>query len=180
MKLSNITLALCAGFLAGAPLMMAQQASVYFGLGTAQDSSNGQSINPLGTGYYGTPKLTGLFAEVGGGFMFTNHFGAGVDIDWRAGSGDYAGLNYRPVFYDFNGIWQPVKPNGLFPKYRLVWAESFGFSANQTLCDQLTGAHRFSGHGNLQPFPGAFGVCRAPVCDSTYIFSAGGGCALGG
>ena len=138
MRLSNITLALCAGFLAGAPLMMAQQASIFGGLGTAQDSSNGQSINPLGTGYYGTPKLTGLFATVGGEFMFTNHFGAGANIDWRAGSGDYAGLNYRPIFYDFNGVWQPIKTKRFVPEVQAgLGGVHLGFSANQTLCDQI-------------------------------------------
>lgn len=145
MKLNSTALVLGVGLLAGAPLLMAQQGNVYIGLGTAQDSSNGETINPLGIGYYTTPKLTGLFATVGGGFMVTNHFGAGAEINWRAGTGDYAGLNYRPVFYDFNGIWQPIKTKRFVPEVQAgIGGVHLGFSANQTLCDQIVGCSTVS------------------------------------
>src|SRR5580704_1277474 len=117
-KFTNAALTMCFGLLA-APLVMGQtpQGNVYFGLGTATDSSNGQALNLFGTGTpYNTPKMTGLFADVGGSFMFTNHFGAGAQLSWRAGQGDYSGVNYRPFFYDFNGIWQPVKSKRVVPE----------------------------------------------------------------
>jgi len=147
MKLSSSTLALCVGFIAGAPLMMAQgpQANVYIGLGTAMDSSNGESLNPLGTGFATTPEMTGLFATVGGGFMLTNHFGAGAEINWRAGSGDYAGLNYRPVFYDFNAIWQPIKTKRFVPEVQAgIGGVHVGFTANQTECSEIVGCSTVS------------------------------------
>src|SRR5438067_1576233 len=108
-----------AGLLAASPLAMGQipQANVYFGLGTATADSNGQAIDPLGTGILSTtPKLTGLFADAGGSLMLTQHFGAGAQVSWRTGQGAYAGLNYRPLFYDFNAIWQPVKTSRFVPE----------------------------------------------------------------
>jgi hypothetical protein len=147
MKVSNITLALCFGFAASASLAMAQgpQGNIYIGLGTATDSSNGQSISPLGAGFFNTPKLTGLFATVGGDYMLTSHFGAGAEINWRAGSGDYAGLNYRPVFYDFNGIWQPLKMKRFVPEVQAgIGGVHLGFSANQQECSLIVGCSTVS------------------------------------
>jgi len=71
------------------------------------DKSNGQ-IWDFGLGGEPTPKMTGLFIRLGGEFMFKKHLGFGVDTSWRAAKGYYAGLNYRPTFYDFNVIWHPV------------------------------------------------------------------------
>jgi len=120
---------------------MAQQGNVYIGLGTAMDSSNGQAIDTFGTGnYFNTPRLTGLFMDVGGEFLLTDHFGAGAEINWRAGQGNYAGLNYRPIFYDFNGIWQPVKSKHFVPEIQVgLGGVAVNFNENQTLCNQFAG-----------------------------------------
>src|ERR1700748_2970219 len=116
---TTLSLSLFAASLAVAPRASAQvpQANVYFGLGTAQADSNGNAIDPLGIGVFSnTPKLTGLFADVGGSLMLPPHFGAGAQISWPAGQGNYAGFNYRPIFYDFDGIWQPVKTKRFVPE----------------------------------------------------------------
>ena len=56
----------------------AQNASVYFGLGTAVDSSTGQPIDTFGDGtLFNTPKMGGLFETIGGDFMFRPHLGVG-------------------------------------------------------------------------------------------------------
>jgi len=146
MKLNSSALVLCFGLLAGAPLVMAQQANIYVGLGTAMDSSNGQAEDPLGTGTLSnTPKLTGLFATVGGGFMFTPHLGAGAELNWRAGQGGYAGLDYRPLFYDFNGIWQPFNSKRFVPEVQAgIGGVRVGFSANQQQCDLVVGCSTVS------------------------------------
>jgi hypothetical protein len=99
---------------------------VYFGVGTMTDSSNGTSIDTFNTGnvgpantpgYYNTPKLTGAFGKVGADFMFTPHFGVGGEADFRFSQGDYAGLNYRPTFYDFYGVWQPIHRGRVVPEF---------------------------------------------------------------
>jgi hypothetical protein len=173
MRLSNTTIALCVGLLAGAPLVLAQgfQTNVYFGLGTATDSSNGQSLNLLGTGTFNTPKVTGLFADAGGSFMFTPHFGAGADFSWRAGQGNYAGVNYRPFFYDFNGIWQPIKTKRIVPEIQAgIGGVRVGFSATSASCDPLTGCSTVSlGSESSSHFQTHFGVA-ARLYATPHIF----------
>lgn len=82
---------------------------VYFGMGTARDSSTDQLVDLLGTG---TPALTGsmggVFGTLGGGVMFKPTLGAGAEVSFRFAQGDYAGTGLRPIFYDFNGIWTPA------------------------------------------------------------------------
>ena len=182
MKLNNSARALCFGMLAATPLMMGQQVSAYVGLGTAVDSSNGQVLDPLGTGTAtNTPRLSGLFATVGGGFMFTPHFGAGAELNWRAGQGDYSGLNYRPLFYDFNGIWQHFKSKRFVPEVQAgIGGVRVGFSANQQLCDALVGCSTQSlGSEDSNHFQAHFAVAARlyvtphvflrPAVDAHYV-----------
>lgn len=95
-------------FFFGLPkLAHAQGGSAYFGLGTMTDSSTGVT-DPFGIGYQGTaPTLNGVFGIFGGDAMFKPNLGVGVAISTRFAQGAYAGLNYRPTFYDFNAVWQP-------------------------------------------------------------------------
>src|SRR5271170_3950756 len=95
--------------LAGAGIAKAQSADVYFGVGTAQDSSNGQSIDTFGDGtLYPTPRLTGAFGTFGGDYMVKPAIGVGFEYSARFSQGAYAGLTYRPKFYDFNAVILPL------------------------------------------------------------------------
>lgn len=147
-KLTYTALAVCAGLLAAAPQMMAQsEANVFFGLGTATDSSNGQSLDPLGIGVFSpTPKMGGVFLAIGGGLMLTDHFGAGAEFSWRAAQANYSGINYRPMFYDFNGIWEPWKGNKRFvPEFQGgIGGARLSFYVNQNACDPLTGCQNYN------------------------------------
>lgn len=174
MKLTSSALAVCFGLVAGAPLMMAQapQANFYFGVGTATDSSNGQTINPLGYGYYNTPKMTGTFLDAGGSLMITPHFGAGVDLSWRASQGNYAGLSYRPFFYDFNGIWQPIKTKRVVPEIQAgLGGVRTGFTLNSSTCDPLVGCQSYNGgYESSSHFQTHFGVgVRFYATDHIFI-----------
>ncbi|MDQ2842644.1 MAG: hypothetical protein M3Y72_16705 [Acidobacteriota bacterium] len=81
---------------------------VFFGLGTAQASSSNQLIDTFGDGnLYSTPRLGGVFGKAGADVMLTPHFGVNGELDFRFAQTNYAGLQYRPVFYDFNGVWLP-------------------------------------------------------------------------
>ena len=151
----------CAGLLVSSSLVMAQQANAYFGVGTAHADSNGQAIDTFGTGTgLATPKLTGTFLDVGGSFLVTPHFGVGANLSWRASQGNYAGLNYRPFFYDFNGIWQPVKSKRFVPELQAgIGGVKVNFSENQTLCDQFAGCSTFNvGSESSSHFQTHFGV----------------------
>src|ERR1700722_11937989 len=95
--------------LVGATRSNAQSAGVLFGLGTATVGSNNQSLDNFGDV---GPKMTGLFATFAGDVMFKQNLGFGAEYSFRTSQGSYApqvGVNYRPVFYDFNAIWHPLK-----------------------------------------------------------------------
>ncbi len=90
---------------------------VYFGMGTQRDSSTNQLVDLLGTG---NPMLTGpmdgVFGTLGGGLMLTPTFGAGAEVSFRFAQGDYANTGFRPIFYDFNGIWTPLGKSPIMPE----------------------------------------------------------------
>jgi hypothetical protein len=49
-------------------------------------------------------------------------------------------LNYRPLFYDFNGIWQPMRTSRFVPEIQAgVGGVNLRYSYNSTNCDQFTG-----------------------------------------
>lgn len=110
--------------------------------GTSIDTFNTGDVGPANTpGFYNTPKLTGAFGKIGGEVMIWNHFGVGADYDFRFAQGDYAGLNYRPSFYDFYGIFKPIR------KSKRVVPELMGgiggvrltYSENQSYCNAFSG-----------------------------------------
>jgi len=98
------TLSFCAA-LAGAQ----ERLDAFFAMGTARDGSTNQLIDLLGTGYpMPTGAMDGLYGTVGGGLMITPSLGVGGQVCFRFAQGDYSNAGYRPVFYDFNGIWAPT------------------------------------------------------------------------
>jgi hypothetical protein len=110
-KLNRSTIPLALTLFAGAATLAHAQSGldVYFGVGTARVGSNGQSVDTFGTGnLFNTPELAGSFGKAGADFMLTPHFGVGGETDFRFSQAAYAGLNYRPTFYDFNAIWLPT------------------------------------------------------------------------
>ena len=128
------------GLLIGAQLSMAQSFNVYAGVATAMDSSSNQQINTFGTGIFTTPKLGGAFPDLGASVMFTKHFGVGTDFSWRASQASYAGLQERPFFYSFDGVWTPVSTKHFEPEIRAgIGGMRLGYSLNQTECDPFGG-----------------------------------------
>jgi hypothetical protein len=95
--------------LAFAAIAKAQSASGYFAGGTATDSSTGP-LNTLGAGViFNTPSMGGFFGTVGGDVVFFRHrIGVGAEYSFRTDRGSYAGLQYRPVFYDVNAVYYPL------------------------------------------------------------------------
>jgi hypothetical protein len=86
----------------------AQSGSVYLAGGTATDSSAGP-LNTLGAGVtLNTPSMGGFFATVGGDVIFRNRLGVGAEYSFRKDRGPYAGLAYRPAFYDVNAVYYPL------------------------------------------------------------------------
>ena len=91
----------------------------YFGMGTARDGSTHQLIDATGAGIaVETPSLDGVFGTFGGAVFLKPSFGVGAQVSLRFRQGDFAGLGYRPIFYDFNGIWTPRLGKRVMPEFQ--------------------------------------------------------------
>jgi hypothetical protein len=120
----------------------AQGGSVYFGVGTATDSSSNQLVDTFGTGNpYRTPKMTGSFGTVGAEAMFRSYLGFGGEATFRFRQGPYAGLNYRPTFYDFNAIFMPLpKATRVVPEFQAgLGGAKLSFYYSQQFCSVFAG-----------------------------------------
>jgi len=50
----------------------------------------------------------GAFPGFSADYLFRHQVGIGFEVNWRASQNIYAGVQpFRPVFYDFNGVWAP-------------------------------------------------------------------------
>lgn len=115
---------------------------VFFGAGTATDTSSGQLIDTFNTGNpFTSPSLGGTFGKAGGDIMFTPHLGVGAETDFRFSQGSYAGLTYRPLFYDFNAIWLPTyRFKRIVPELQAgLGGANMKFYYPQSYCDAFAG-----------------------------------------
>jgi hypothetical protein len=81
----------------------AQQVDVAFGVGTL--SAPGVSTR---NGLLFPSETGGTYISFSGDVLIHKRFGVGAEVAWRASQNSYAQLApYRPIFYDFNGIWAP-------------------------------------------------------------------------
>src|SRR5438477_1304771 len=105
------------------PFASAQSSfDVNIGFGTAQVGSTGAGIdNAASSNAFGTcspasgdtfcqktPGLSGFFLGLGGDVMLQKHFGVGAEVNLQPAKSDYGPLQYRQMFYDFNGIYAPI------------------------------------------------------------------------
>jgi hypothetical protein len=135
---------LVAGLLAVAQEARAQEVSAYFGLGSAYVTSNGSQIDTFGDGVlHHTPSLDGLFADLGASVFVNKNVGIGAQLAWTPSQGNYAGLQYRPSFYNFDGIYRPDRgaTKRFAPEYRLgIGGARVRYTFDdQTACDQVPG-----------------------------------------
>jgi hypothetical protein len=108
LKILRSTIVSTFALLSCASLAQAQGLTAFFGMGTARDGSANQLVDLLGTGNpMPTTALGGVFGTIGGGVMIKPTLGVGGEAAFRFAQGDYANTGYRPIFYDFNGIWTP-------------------------------------------------------------------------
>ena len=143
-KLIRSTLPIVFAMFIGATFAQAQSGlDVYFGAGTATDSSSGQRIDTFGTGTpFTTPSMAGTFGKVGADYMLKPWIGVGAETDFRFSQGAYAGLSYRPLFYDFNAIWTPTahKLKRVVPELQAgIGGTHISFYQNASFCDAFAG-----------------------------------------
>jgi len=101
------TFVLMFALLVSAQVARAQEVSAYLGLGSAYVSSNASQIDTFGDGtLHKTPNLNGVFANLGASVFINKHVGIGAELAWKPSQTDYAGLLYRPSFYNFDAIYR--------------------------------------------------------------------------
>ena len=146
--------------------------NAYFGMGTAHAGSTNQSIDILGTGVaQPTSSLGGVFGTFGGGVMLNGHFGVGAEMSLRFTQGNYAGAGYRPIFYDFNGLWTPsLGEKHIVPEIQAGFGGvDLRFYGGQQYCDPYTGfCSNFAGSSNHLQLHAGLGL-RIFVKDHIFV-----------
>lgn len=140
----SLSAAVCLGLCFGVSFAKAQSGpDVFFGVGTMMDSSNGQSIDTFGTGNpFTAPRLGGTFGKAGADIMIKPYLGIGGETDFRFSQGSYAGLTYRPTFYDFNAIFMPMARNSkrIAPEFQAgLGGVNTRFYLSNSFCDAFAG-----------------------------------------
>jgi hypothetical protein len=123
MKTVSRTIPFLAFFAWGASLACAQSAvDIGISFGNAWDKTNGAGIdNAASANAFGscstssgdidclpTSSMNGFLLGFGGDIMFRKHFGAGAEFQFQPATKNYGPLTDRQLFYDFNGIYEPV------------------------------------------------------------------------
>ena len=88
----------------------AQQGDAMFGFGTVMAPGNSGCSFDTSVGYFTCPETGGLYTNISADVIFHRRMGIGFDADWRASQGAYGGNGgqpYRPIIFDFNGVYQP-------------------------------------------------------------------------
>jgi hypothetical protein len=89
----------------------AQQGDAYFGFGTIISPGAARcGFTASSSTGYACPETGGLYPNIGADVIFHKRFGVGFDVAWRGSQGAYGGSGgepYRPIIYNFNGVYQP-------------------------------------------------------------------------
>ena len=103
MKKLIVIAGLCVFLLTQRPAQ-AQEFDAAFGVGTLTAPSASSA-----TGNYAPQSLSGgAYPSFSGDFLFKGRLGVGGEVAWRASRAIYGAYQpYRPIFWDFNGIYVP-------------------------------------------------------------------------
>ena len=88
-------------------LASAQQGDAMLGFGTLLSPGAGACGSAVN---FTCPEKGGLYINLGADVIFHRRMGFGFDAAWRASQGSYGGVGgqpYRPILFDFNGVYQP-------------------------------------------------------------------------
>jgi len=87
----------------------AQKIDIAFGVSTTDSPGASQA-----SGNHNPASLTGgAYPGFSGDFLFWHNLGFGGEVFWKGSQGPYpqaiygSGVNYRPVFYNFNAVYAP-------------------------------------------------------------------------
>jgi hypothetical protein len=146
-KLSLIAVLFLLFFIQGT--VQAQQFDVAFGVGTLTAPSAASA-----TGSHAPVSITGgAYPVFSADLLLKRQFGVSGELAWRASQNLYGGFQpYRPLFYDFNGIYVPKLGKHAAGELSagIGW-ESLRFYQGFTSCGALTctdfvSSNHFMGH----------------------------------
>lgn len=109
MRKLTILAVTCALFLLTG-LAQAQQGDAMIGFGTLVSSGTSSSACPIFSSTCVGPEKGGLYSTLSGDVIFHKRIGFNFEANWRTKQGlDNAngGQLYRPILFDFNGVYQP-------------------------------------------------------------------------
>jgi hypothetical protein len=152
-----ILLAAVSGFLVSASAAFGQQMDLAFGVGTVTAPSASSA-----SGKYSPQSLSGgaYPAFSGDVLFFKKQFGINGEVAWRASEAKYYPFQnpfigpqpYRPIFFDFNGIWVPQVSKRAAPELMagiggedVRFYQQF-FSCSYFGCTNYTATTHFMGH----------------------------------
>jgi hypothetical protein len=129
----------------------AQQIDIGFGLSGITSPSYGSS-----TVYSAPSQGGGVYPGFSGDFLLKKNLGVEGEIYWKGSQGVYNGYQpYRPLFWDFNGIWLPHLARRVTGELVAgIGAESIRFYNNFYTCSYITGCTNYTSSNH---FMGDFG-----------------------
>jgi hypothetical protein len=138
--------------LAMAGTVYGQQIDMAFGVGTVTSpslSSTDTTHSPQNVG-------GGTFLAVSGDALIAHQLGFNGEVSWRASQNSYlAAQPFRPIFFDFNGIWAPhLAPRVGAEVMGGIGAEDVRFYQPFFTCSSFGGCTNFSSSTH---FMGHFG-----------------------
>jgi len=147
-KLALLTV--LSGFFFLACFAQAQQADAMFGFGTVM-SPGAASCGSASFTNFVCPERGGLYTNISADVIFHKRVGFGFDAAWKASAGDFGGLGqpYRPILFDFNGVYQPRlnKKAGLDLMGGIGWQTTrfYGFQPTFS-CEALNACYTSANH----------------------------------
>ena len=129
----------------------AQQIDIGFGLSGITSPSSGSS-----TSYSAPSQGGGIYPGFSGDFLLKKNLGVQGEIYWKGSQGVYNGYQpYRPLFWDFNGIWLPHLAKHFTGELVAgIGVESIRFYNNYSTCSYITGCTNYTSSNH---FLGDFG-----------------------
>lgn len=136
MRLRFQVLFLCLLFLGLGGLAKAQAAvDAYLGFNTQMSANDPSKLDLRG----------GLFPEFGGDLIFFHGLGFGGDVAWRGSQNQEFGVPYRPLYYDFNLVWEPLgSALNINPVLEAgIGAQSLRVYTNSYTCSSFSGCTNY-------------------------------------
>ncbi len=142
---------LAIGVSAGFSLPAQAQGQLDFAVGMSTLSAPSASE---ASGNHSPQSLTGgIYPTFSGDFMLFKNFGVQGELAWKGGRGEWGGFQpYRPLFYDFNAMYQPRLAKGTYLELLGgIGAQSTRFYTpnqvcNQVSCTNYVSVNHFMGH----------------------------------